>query len=380
MGDRLDSIDTLRAIAIFFVVVAHTHPFQNVGAYGNHVFFVLDTIGQFDVPFFFLTAGYFLTGTLDAGDVITSLWGFVRKLGSLYLFGVLSYLAVLVATTTGVALIAGRSVRSALVASLPDGLSPISLLYYGDSIVGPLWFLTALLFSIAFLSVFVALGKTRYLLPVAATAHVLGLLTQNYPAVLDLPFPTRDALFFGFFYVALGFRLGSIDWTPKRTRSRLYLGAVGVLSMLQLLEQYAIGYVLRDGTLAQGVYTTQYAVSTVFLVLAIVAYALSNPKLGSETSLPAVGRHAVGIYLLHVPVYRIFKALNRVSQVLVGIDFKTTVLWQVVMTPLVYVLSLALYRLAARVGLVETGGNHGPWLDRLRARFTSNSESAPATD
>jgi len=340
----------------------------------------LDTIGQFDVPFFFLTAGYFLTGTLDAGDVITSLWGFVRRLGSLYLFGVLSYLAVLVATTAGVALIAGRSVRSAFVASLPDGLSPISLLYYGDSIVGPLWFLTALLFSIAFLSAFVALEKTRYLLPVAATAHVLGLLTQNYPAVLDLPFPTRDALFFGFFYVALGFRLGSIDWTPKRTRSRLYLGAVGVLSMLQLLEQYAIGYVLRDGTLAQGVYTTQYAVSTVFLVLALVAYALSNPKLGSETSLPAVGRHAVGIYLLHIPVYRIFEALNRVSQVLIGIDFKTTVLWQVVMTPLVYVLSLAIYRLTAMVGLVETGGNHGPWLDRLRARFTSNSDSTPTTD
>ena len=68
MGERIHSIDSLRAIAVFFVVIAHVQPFAGFGSHGNYIYFVFDTIGQFDVPFFFVTSGYFLKSKLDSGE------------------------------------------------------------------------------------------------------------------------------------------------------------------------------------------------------------------------------------------------------------------------------------------------------------------------
>jgi peptidoglycan/LPS O-acetylase OafA/YrhL len=380
MGERIHSIDSLRAVAIFFVVVAHTHPFHAFRAYGNYVYFVLDTIGQFDVPFFFLTAGYFFAMKAHRENVVRLAANAARKLGSMYLFGASTYLLALTVLTVLITVVGDGNVTNTLLTHFPDDLSLVGLLYYGDSIAVPLWFLTALIFSIGFVSVFVALGKTGYLLPVATSLHVLGLIGQNYPMLLDVPFPTRDAVFFGFFYVALGFHVQSVNWTPKEAHGRYYLGAIGVFLVLQLLEQYAVGYFLPGRTLAQGIFTTEYTVSTVFLVLAVFAYALSKPNWSRETSLPMLGEYAVGIYLIHAPVYQVFEMLNGASMATGGFDFRTTLLWHVLITPTVYVLSLAVYILIARAGIVEIGGSHFPWLDRLRARFTSTSDSAPTGD
>ncbi|WP_224336314.1 acyltransferase family protein [Haloprofundus halobius] len=367
MGDRLHSVDTLRAVAMFFIVVAHVQPFRGFGTYGNHVYFALDTIGQFDVPFFFAASGYFLAKSMDADSAESYVKGAGRKLGSLYLFGILLYLA----ATALVALLQGVDVVNALLARRLGDPSLVGFLYYGDTIGVPLWFLTALFFSICFVALFVRFEKTRYLLPVAALFHVVGLVGTNLQMLVEIPFETRDALFFGFFYVALGYRLSASDWTPSEDRSRLYLGVVCLLVVLQLAEQYAIGYLLRDATLSQAIISTEYTLSTVFFVFALFAYGLSKPGLGKRTVLPRIGRHAVGIYLVHVPLYRIIQAVNRIWGPAVGIDFSATLLWQLAITPLVYTLSLGVYLLMARAGVIELGGSHFPWLARLRAQITS---------
>ncbi len=348
---------------MFFIVIAHVKPFKGFEAYGNYAFFALDTIGQFDVPFFFAASGYFLAKTVDADNVTSQVSNAFRKLGSFYLFGILLYLA----ATAIVALIQNVPVRDALIAHRLGDLSAAGLLYYGDAIGVPLWFLTALFFSIFFVALFVWFGKTRYLLPVATIVHVFGLIGTNYQLIFDVPFLTRDALFFGFFYVALGFQLRAIDWTPSKDRSHIYLGGVCLFLVTQLLEQYVIGYVIRDHTLPHAVILTEYTLSTIFFVLALFAYALSNPALGKHTVLPAVGRYAVGIYLIHVPLYRILLAVNRIWGAAIGVDLTTTLLWQLAITPVIYVLSLLIYLFMARAGIIELGGSHIPWLNRVRA-------------
>lgn len=367
MSERIHSIDTLRAVAMFFIVLGHVQPFRGLGTYGNYVYFALDTVGQFDVPFFFVTSGYFLAMTADADTVAATVGRVARKLGSIYLFGRL----VSVTAATGLAVVLGVSVTTVL-ARLGD-LSAIDVLYYGNALAVPLWFLTALFFAIVLVSCFVWLGKTRYLLPVAALVHVVGIVGTNYGMLVDVPFPTRDALFFGFFYVALGHRIGSTDWTPDPERSRLYLGAACSLLGLQFVEQYAIGYVLRDNVLAHEVYMTEYTASTALLVPAVFVYALSNPQWGRETILPKVGRHALGIYLIHVPVTRALRATTDLLAPAIGVDLASTLPWQLIAAPLVYVLSLAVYLLLARMGVVELGGSHTPWLRRLRSRVGSST-------
>ncbi|WP_458191221.1 hypothetical protein [Haladaptatus sp. NG-WS-4] len=110
---------------------------------------------------------------------------------------------------------------------------------------------------------------------------------------------------------------------------------------------------------------TEYTISTVFFVLALFAYVLSNPQLGKNTMLPKVGRHALGIYLLHVPLLRLFRAMNRVWRPEIGVDLTSTLLWQLAIPPLISALSLAIYLLMARMHVIELGGSHTPWLNRL---------------
>ena len=348
MGKRIHSIDSLRAIAVFFVVIAHVQPFAGFGSHGNYIYFVLDTIGQFDVPFFFVTSGYFLKSKLDSGSAGSTIRSSFQKLSSLYLFGIGLYI-LSVALTTGIALLSGRKPAASL-SGLFRNLSPVGVVYYGDAIASPFWFLTALFFAICLVSLFVALGKTRYLLPVAATAHVVGLLGQNYPMIVELSIPTRDALFFGFFYVALGFWIRSTQWTPSTNRRRMYLGVVIVATIGQVSEQYAVNYLFRGLTISQETYTTEYTIATVILVFALFAYALSNPDWGRGTIAPRLGTLAVGVYLVHFPVFQILKALNGLLVTMSGFNLMSTGVWQVLVTPVVYVLSLVVYVFVGKIG------------------------------
>jgi surface polysaccharide O-acyltransferase-like enzyme len=368
MSDRIHSIDTLRAVAIAFVVVAHAGPFIGYGQYGNHVFFILDTIGQFDVPFFFAAAGFFLATNLTSEKTLETVVSSGKKLTSLYGFGILVYAPILFLGVAGLAKLQGRDVRRALLDKLVQSVDPAHLLYYGDAFAEHLWFLTSLIFAFAFVGAFTAFDKQSYLLPTATLFHLAGILDQNVPFLFDVPAPTRDALFFGFFYVALGYQLRVTDWRPDTTRSRLYLAAVLGLAAVQLAEQYYIGYVLRDATLAQDVVLTQYTLSTTLFVTALFTYALSAPDLGRETRLPALGKYAVGVYLIHFPVVRVFEAVDGLATA-AGFDPSTTIWWHLSIVPVIYGLSLASYVAMDRLGVIDIGGSHVPRPRRVGRRL-----------
>ena len=348
---------------MFFIVIGHVQPFRGFGGYGNYVYFALDTIGQFDVPFFFVTSGYFLATTIEPGNVTSTVRGIGQKLGSIYVFGRL----VSITAMLGLAVFVGASVTS--VVTWLGAFSLLDIVYYGHAMAAPLWFLTALFFAIVFVAGFVAIGATRYLLPVAALVHLVGLVGTNYGMLTTVPVPTRDALFFGFFYVALGYTIRSVDWAPETAHSHRYLAGIGLALAIQFLEQYAIGYVLRDNVLGQTIFMTEYTIATVLLVLAVFGFALSNPQWARDTILPWVGRHALGIYLIHVPVMRGLRAMNRVWGPAIGVDVTTSFLWQLLFAPLVYVLSLSIYLALAKVEIIDPNGSHIPGLSRLRTHL-----------
>jgi peptidoglycan/LPS O-acetylase OafA/YrhL len=373
--DRIESIDSLRAVAVVFVVIAHIRPFANLGAYGKYAYFVLDTLGQFDVPFFFMASGYFLAKTIDPDQIGSRLRRIGSKIASLYLFGAGVHLLA-VALTAGLRVFHEPVLIRSSLAGVFEDLSVLGVVYYGDAIAVPLWFLTALFFATALVCAFVALGWTRLVLPVAASLHAVGLLGQTAPGVIGGAFPTRDALFFGFFYLALGYWLAASDWTPQREHRYRYLGAFCLLLVVQLGEQYAIGYIGTGASLSRVVLTTEYTLATIPLTLSLFVTALAYPHWSQTTLLPALGNYAVGVYLLHFPVYHVLQALLALTGSMLGIAIAGTVLWQALVTPVVCGLSLGLYLSAARVGLVELGGSHLPRLDRIRSRL-GNSPSEP---
>jgi surface polysaccharide O-acyltransferase-like enzyme len=61
-GDRIQSVDTFRVLAIFAVVVIHTTPFvRDLRTFGTEwdLALVLNQLARFAVPYFFLISGYF---------------------------------------------------------------------------------------------------------------------------------------------------------------------------------------------------------------------------------------------------------------------------------------------------------------------------------
>ncbi|MGM0718830.1 MAG: TraX family protein, partial [Halobacteriota archaeon] len=105
MADRIHSIDAMRIVAMVFVVLIHTDPFQGLSAAGTAITFGIKTTGRFAVPFFFVASGYFFASKTAGGDPTGYVRARARAILSLYVFGL-----VLAAPT----FLAGRLVRAAL--------------------------------------------------------------------------------------------------------------------------------------------------------------------------------------------------------------------------------------------------------------------------
>ena len=365
MADRLHSIDAMRIVAMGFVVMIHTDPFQGLSTAGTAITFGIKTTGRFAVPFFFLASGYFFAVKTAGGDPAGYVRARARALVSLYVFGL-----VLAAPT----FLAGRLVRAALedrslattaTESLVEFTDPVALLYYGTSVTTILWFLPALLGAFLLVSLFVRAGRTDVMLPVAAAFHLVGLAVGTY-LVLEPPvdLQIRDALFFGFFYTALGYTIRARRWEPSAARGRLLAGLVGLFAVAQLAEFYLLGYPLRDEPFGASLYAPEYGVTTALLTTTLFLLLLARPQLGVDTPLPSWGRYAAGIYVVHPAVFALIRAGRDVVEAM-GYPISETIIWHLLLTPTLFVASWLGYLAADRLRVIEIGGTHwpgGPWL------------------
>lgn len=365
MGERIYSIDSMRIIAMLFVVSIHTDPFRGIGIYGNIFNFVIDSSARFSVPFFFMTSGYLFARKTTHRNPTTYFAKRAATISSIYVFGLSLAVPVFL---TGAVVRSGaddRAIADIVVSEVIEFTSPLELLYYGNSVSEILWFLPALLFSLGLIYVFTITRKTAYLVPISLGFHVVGLLGASYTMFVDVPFEIRDALFFGFFYTSLGYFLYSHEWQPRSDRSRWYLGATVLFGVLHLAERYALGYVLTDETIGQSVYTSSYSIATALVALSLFVFLLSRPDLGRSTPVPSWGKYAVGIYVTHPAV---LFALERGGEMLgsFGYDVENTILWHLVLTPATFFGALLVYVAAHNDGAIEIGGTHLPSIRRIR--------------
>lgn len=351
-----------------FIVSIHTDPFRGVGVYGNTLNFLIDSAARFAVPFFFVTSGYFFALKATRRDPTTYFIKRATTITSLYIFGLLLALPVFLAGNVSHAETNAEPIVQSTFLRIGEFISPLELLYYGTSISVILWFLPALLFSLGLIYLAILSKTTKYLLPLSIGLHIIGLLGASYTMFVDIPFKTRDALFFGFFYTSLGYWIAASDWQPNSKHSSFYLGTTILVSILHIGERYVLGYVLTGETLAQGVYTASYTIGTAFLTISLFVFLLSRPNLGRSTPVPSWGKYAVGIYVVHPAVLFVFERTDGLLHY-IGIETTTTLLWHLLLTPATLVGSLLVYLVAYKVGLIEIGGDHLPRLSRIRNYF-----------
>ena len=366
MADRIYSIDAMRIIAMVFIVMIHTDPFAGLSATGNMATFVIKTTARFAVPFFFVTSGYFFALKATRGDPTDYVRRRAVSIGSIYVFGLLLCAPTFLAGRLARAYIEGRSLTTTVTESLAEFVDPVALLYYGTSVSEILWFLPALLFSFLFVYLFLRLDKAAYVLPVALAFHVIGLLGSTYTMFVDVPIEIRDALFFGFFYTSLGYTICARDWEPSADRGRLLAGLVGVFAVVQLVEFYVLGYPLNGEAFGASVYAPSYGISTALLTIALFMFLLSRPKLGVDTPLPSWGTYAVGIYIVHPAVFALIRTGRDVLES-VGYSIDGTIVWHLLLTPTLFLVSVLVYLAADRLRVIEIGGTHWPGRPLLRA-------------
>lgn len=354
---RIWSIDTTRIVAIFFVVIIHTNPFNGVGVFGNTIHFVLDSFARFAVPFFFMTSGYFYSSKMSQVSDDSYLASYVRRLVSLYALGITVLLPLKLVFVSGQAITHGGSVLTAVWNELLHVFNPINLLYYGSGLMAPLWFLPALIYSILLITALKRIGLEKYLLALAGGLHLIGLFGHGLNVFVDVSFRASDALFVGFFYTVLGARFTEwreyidTDWGP------VYLSVFLVASLLRMGEVYALGYVFGEtgiSSLSSGVYTVGYTPLTIVVAVSLFTYLLSRPTLGKGTVFPKLGEYAVGVYILHPALVLLLRdILARGIEAFYGLRVLDTLVWHLLFTPVVFTGSLCTYVVLERSGVID---------------------------
>lgn len=316
---RISSIDALRALLIFGVVLIHCAPFQKPGMDATLQLMgaLADLASRVAVPFFLVAAGYFL-GLKAKSFALENLSSFARRLAVVLAFWYVFFL--LWPTDWKVAIEQGylRTIYWDATALMHD---------VGRVMIGPrrhLWFLSALLLGAVHIVLVGRMVGWRLLLLYSGGLYLLGLLNgayQTIPEVNALNPGLWGHLAFPPLLIALGWALShrevAIGHAPAWA---LFLGG----SLLVLAE--AVWLHIGHSVPLVG---HDMLFGTPFQAVGLLALALARPDWGKHTPLPGWGRYTLGIYAGHIAVLELLRGLASGG-----------LLWEFIAPPLVFATTL----------------------------------------
>ncbi len=223
MKTKYEMIDFVKYICSILVIVIHTSPGLPYSEFGNFV--MINIIGRIAVPFFFVASGYFMSKNLQLkGDIYFK--KYMKSLIKVYLIWSLVYIP------CGLLWIHQNL-------DIPLYMYPlalcIALFYIGTYF--HLWYIPALIFSLAIIYWLEKRVAFRYILPITLILFSLGSIETYYGLIQQTPFlnivdsyfnifqTTRNGLFIGLCFVSWGFYLA------KENR-RLQISKHGMLTII----------------------------------------------------------------------------------------------------------------------------------------------------
>ncbi|WP_066067281.1 acyltransferase [Neobacillus soli] len=336
--ERNDTIDFIKFFAIFFVVCIHTSPFYDYqfgGIDGEKISFIINVFARFGVPYFFVISGYFLGQKLIlTGKKSAYLKRYLLKITKqLVVWSVFFFFYDLI-TIALKSLVQGLNLDVEMSNYLAS-VFRIRNLYYGINAGTSyhLWYLAALIWSIIILAIFIKMGKVKLLLGIGFILNIAGVLGQSYSTLLITPLDTRDALFFGLFYVTLGYVLSN-NFKYIKLKLKPYIWSILFLlfSFLQILEgELSVSRL-------NGIWQNYYFF-TLLTIIALVLFVLTNPKI-NHALVNKVGANSVGIYVIHPLFISLSYSVVNILH-LKGITH--TLIWNLLFTPFIFIISYYSY-------------------------------------
>ncbi|MBK9947909.1 MAG: acyltransferase [Nitrospira sp.] len=302
VSTRIPSIESFRVLAIFAVILWHSHFLSSLSQLADGNFFVVLNgylVWWVGVPYFFITAGYFFQrSVLTQGHPMTQFHRYASPL----LWLLLVWLCIYTVTPSDwPAEVRHHGLWQPFHA---EALRNIQLLesrhlwifIEGVRPVWHLWFLPALIFSLAILTL-LAIGKLQRHLPLlAAGIYVLILAEESTPRnLLNAPIPLGPWII-AIPLVAMG------GWFAERRES-----VSTTMAWSLILGGYAVA--LMEGTVMNMVFHSSMQaikghqfLGGILFSLGIFYLALAKPQLGRSTPFPFLGQLTLGIYVAHVLV------------------------------------------------------------------------------
>lgn len=334
MTDRIESLDTLKGLAILAVVVIHLRgAFIGTELAGTIGDYVLLNLTRFGVPVFFLTSGFLLKTKLDEHEPVSYMRRYLYRLGYYYLIATVIYL------TLQTALIILESMTGfTLPRDLGMSTEPLELLfnffYTGYAVRMSLWFFPALIISASLLYLADQKGMLHAMVGLSVLLHAVGILTNAY-GLLELPVPPRDALFFGLFYTAVGYKTATIPSERFEQYWKPLLGLVGVGIIGSLVERWFLTPVID----AQ-FFWYDYSVMTIPFAVGLFLFALSRPHIGKGSRLNTYGKYTLWGYVLHQVCGAALVGITLGIGMLTGTELLSNTYWNLLVTGSTFIITM----------------------------------------
>ena len=334
--NRIESVDSIRALAILSVIAIHTSPFLG-NAFTESVFLqvgvVINQLSRFAVPFFFVISGYFWGLKIRRGDKLTV----VSKDVAFRIFIVFIVWSIIYMFPYGLAFTFEHSFFELLknafwyIKYLLN--NPIIIFFQGTKV--HLWFLVSLLFAVFICSIFTHLKFEKSLYIFAFFIYVFGVLCKAYsvtPIGLNINFDTRNGPFFSTFLFSAGYYL--TRFTPNQ-KWLLYgfgifiLGIISHFIEIYLLMKFFAVTPIQD-----------YVFGTCLMGIGAAVFSLSNSRFLKLPYLSVFGKITLGIYAIHFIFVDIFTPLDQE---------RNSVIWEVSYIFIVFALSVLSVKLLTKL-------------------------------
>lgn len=208
-------IDRVKYLVSFLVLIIHFRPLSDYNPIVD--FSSAQIIARIAVPFFFISAGYFIgVNGLEKNVVIKS----IKKNFKLYVVWTIIYLPISIII---------------FMPQYPNILLNLTVL----GVYFHLWFIPALIFSLITLYYLSKLLKPFTITLIAFLFFVLGVFGDSYHGVLqsgwfldgmnqylEIFTTTRNGLFFGLLFVSLGYYIQKSDITSKINITSAWIGFI----------------------------------------------------------------------------------------------------------------------------------------------------------
>ena len=244
LDKELPFVDVTKFICALLVVTIHTNAMEDIHPLLNHV--LVNYLARLAVPFFFISAGYFLFRKTDVSNLKQQvIIDFIKRIFRLYVVWSLIYLAPAISAE----LKGGATFPQAIAIWIKN------FIFSGS--YGHLWYLNALIVACLINYVLIKQNvRVERILGISFVFYLIGLLGQSYyvlirpvqsvPAIwnvilmiMNVISTTRDGLFEGWFFMAIGMYLA---YRPLVLKKKTMVLSFVIVMALFFVEFIAVSH------------------------------------------------------------------------------------------------------------------------------------------